>query len=257
MSSGESKWIGGAVIPTYRHITKLPEIVAKVSAAGLPVIIVDDGNADDLAAQIDVLHDSDAGVHVVSRLRNGGKGAAVKTGLRKAARKGWTHAIQIDADGQHDLDALPELIERSRANPEAMICGVPQYDDSIPSARKAGREITHFWVRLETLSRDISDSMCGFRVYPLADTIAVLDREVLGDRMDFDTEILVHMHWRGVPFVEMPVRVVYPENNVSNFRMLKDNVSISLMHTRLSVQMPVRTLIRWMRLRKRSAAQAG
>ncbi len=215
------------------------------------MIVVDDGNEPETANQIGALHNPDVGVTVVRRDQNGGKGAAVKTGLREARRAGWSHAVQIDADGQHDLDALGDLIAQSRANPYAMVCGVPRYDDSIPGARKAGRYITHVWVWIETLSRDISDSMCGFRVYPLADTIAVLDRETLGDRMDFDTEILVHMHWRGLDFVELPVRVIYPENNVSNFRMLKDNVAISLMHTRLALQMPVRAPIRWWRRSRR------
>lgn len=248
--------MGGAVIPTYRHVAVLPEVVASARAAGLPVIIVDDGNSSEIAAQIESLHAPDAGVHVVRRERNGGKGAAVKTGLREAHERGWTHAVQIDADGQHDLNALPALIAKSQANPKAMICGVPQYDETIPGARKAGRYITHVWVWIETLSREISDSMCGFRVYPLADTIAVLNRESLGDRMDFDTEILVHMHWRGVPFVELPVRVIYPDNNVSNFRMLKDNIAISLMHTRLAIQMPVRAPIRWWRRRARRPSPA-
>ncbi len=245
-------WIGGVIIPTYRHIAVLPDIVAEVRAAKLPVIIIDDGNAADIAIQIDQLHDPAGEVRVVRRESNGGKGAAVKTGLREAAEAGWTHAIQIDADGQHDLAALADLVAASRDKPEAMICGVPRYDETVPGARKAGRYITHVWVWIETFSREISDSMCGFRAYPLADAVAVLDREMLGDRMDFDTEILVHMHWRGVPFIDVPVGVAYPENNVSNFRMLKDNVAISLMHTRLAVQMPVRAPIRWWRRRRRT-----
>lgn len=245
------EWIGGVVIPTYRHITALPAIIERVRAANLPILIVDDGNEPDIAAQLANLHAPETGVTLVRREQNGGKGAAVKTGLREAAKSGWTHAIQIDADGQHDLGALSGLTDASKSAPDAMICGVPRYDDTIPSARKIGRNITHFWVWVETLSRDISDSMCGFRVYPLADTIAVLNRETIGDRMDFDTEILVHMHWRGVDFVEIPVTVTYPEENISNFRMLKDNVAISWMHTRLAIQAPLRVPIRiWRRARR-------
>ena len=65
-------------------------------------------------------------------------------------------------------------------------------------------------VWLETLSFDIVDSMCGFRVYPLAPTLALLDRQRLGPRMDFDTEILVRLHWRDVPMRWLPTRVSYP-----------------------------------------------
>lgn len=243
----QPEFLLGALIPTYRHVTRLPEIVSRLRALGLPVLIVDDGNAEPEAAAIQALHDPAAEIRVLRRHENGGKGAAVKTGLRRAQELGWTHAMQVDADGQHDLAVAPGLIELARANPGAVICGVPVYDASIPKSRKAGRQITHFWVRVETLSNEISDSMCGFRVYPVGETTAVIDREIIGDRMDFDTEILVHLNWRGLRTVEMPVKVTYPEGNVSNFRMWSDNVQISLMHTRLALQAPVRVPIRMLR----------
>lgn len=243
----QPEFIIGAVIPSYRHVTRLPEIVGRLKSLGLPVLVVDDGNAEAEAAAIQALHDPASRIRVIRRAQNGGKGAAVKTGLRGARELGWTHAVQIDADGQHDLIAAQALIDLALANPRAVICGVPVYDASIPKSRKVGRQITHFWVRVETMSNEISDSMCGFRVYPVGETTAVIDREMIGDRMDFDTEILVHLNWRGVYTVEMPVKVTYPEGNVSNFRMLTDNVQISLMHTRLALQAPVRVPIRMLR----------
>jgi len=249
MGVTEEEFRIGAVIPTYRHVDRLAGIVGRLRDFGLPVLVVDDGNGPAIAEQIAVLHDPAGGVEVERREHNGGKGAAVKTGLRGAAARGWTHALQVDADGQHDLETAPKLVELARQHREAMVCGVPVYDASIPRARRIGRGITHFWVRVETLSGEISDSMCGFRVYPLASTLAVIDREMTGDRMDFDTEILVHLNWRGVRIVEVPVRVTYPEGNVSNFQMLWDNVRISLMHTRLALQAPVRVPIRMWRRR--------
>ena len=218
-----------------------------MSAQNLPVLIIDDGNDASLAREIASFHDETRHVYVLRREINGGKGAAVKTGLQKAGELEWTHAVQIDADGQHDLDALDTMITCSRMAPSAIICGVPIYDSSIPKGRKIGREITHFWVRVETLSFEISDSMCGFRIYPLAETLAVMKREYIGARMDFDTEILVQLNWRGLRVVEHPVSVIYPAENVSNFRMLRDNVRISLMHTRLALQMPLRVPIRMLR----------
>jgi hypothetical protein len=107
---------------------------------------------------------------------------------------------------------------------------------------------------VETLSNEISDSMCGLRVYPLKETLAVIGREWIGDRMDFDTEILVQLNWRGLRVIETPVRVTYPEGNVSNFRMLADNVRISLMHTRLALQAPVRVPLRMLRRARRGGA---
>lgn len=243
----QPEFIIGAIIPTYRHVARLPEIVSRLKALGLPVLIVDDGNAEAEAAAIQALHDPAMRIRVMRRKANGGKGAAVKTGLRGARQLGWTHAVQVDADGQHDLGVAQAMIDLAQANPRAVICGVPVYDASIPKSRKIGRHITHFWVRVETMSNEISDSMCGFRIYPVGETTTVLDREIIGERMDFDTEILVHLNWRGLRTIEMPVKVTYPEGNVSNFRMWSDNVQISMMHTRLALQALVRVPIRMLR----------
>jgi glycosyltransferase involved in cell wall biosynthesis len=242
----------GAIIPTYRHVERLPAIIKRLLELGVPVLIIDDGNTPEIAARISALADPAGGVTVERRISNGGKGAAVKSGLRGAAAQGWSHALQVDADGQHDLDAASGLIALARQSPLAVVCGVPVYDTSVPAARKFGRYLTHAMVWVETASREISDSMCGFRIYPLAETVRVIDHELIGDRMDFDTEILVQLNWRGLRTIESPISVTYPENNVSNFRMLRDNVRMTLLHIRLIVQMPARVPIRmWRRSRMR------
>jgi len=243
----------GAIIPTYRHVERLPAITSRLAELGLDVVIVDDGNTPEIAARIAGLADPAGGVAVERRAKNGGKGAAMKTGFRVAAARGWTHALQVDADGQHDLDAAPQLIALSREHPAAVICGVPVYDASVPAARKFGRYLTHAMVWVETASREISDSMCGLRIYPIADAVYVINHELVGERMDFDTEILVQLNWRGLRNIESPIGVTYPEGNVSNFRMLRDNVRMTLLHLRLVVQMPFRAPIRtWRRSRMRS-----
>lgn len=237
-----------AIIPTYRHVTRLPAICDALRALDLPVFVIDDGNEAVIAETIAALHNPPQAT-VVRRAENGGKGAALKTGFHAAIAAGFTHALQVDADGQHDLADAPAFLEKARARPEAVICGVPIYDASVPKARKFGRYVTHVCVWAETLSLEIVDSMCGFRMYPLAKVADVLAHETIGDRMDFDTEIAVHLHWRGAPFVTQPTRVVYPEGNVSNFDLWKDNVRISWMHTRLLLQMPVRAPLRMLRRR--------
>ncbi len=237
----------GVIVPTYRHVDRLPDIIARLRGFGLPVLVIDDGNDMPAAVRLRALHDPAGGVVVERRPHNGGKGQAMKTGFRAAARLGWSHALQMDADGQHDIEAVPRLGELSRANPDAVICGVPVFDHSAPKARVFGRYLTHGMVWVETLSREISDSMCGFRIYPVAAALDVIDHEFVGSHMDYDTEILVHLHWRGRRVVESPVRVIYPEGNVSNFRMLRDNVRMTLLHIRLTAQMPVRVPLRLLR----------
>jgi len=240
-----------AIVPSYRHVARLGDVVAALTALDLPVLIIDDGNAEEARSTIGALADPARHVTVIRRAENGGKGAAIKTGFRAAIAAGYTHALQVDADGQHDLADAPAFLAKARAAPGAVVCGAPLYDASVPKSRKFGRYITHVCVWIETMSLEITDSMCGFRLYPLAVVQGVLDRETIGDRMDFDTEIAVHLHWRGAPFVTQETRVVYPDGNVSNFRMLMDNVRISWMHIRLLVQMPVRVPVRMWRRRGR------
>jgi len=226
-----------ALIPSHNHWAALPGIVATLRRAGLPVFVIDDGSDEPAAGALAALHAPDRGVTVTRLPVNRGKGCAVTEGFRLAAAAGFTHAVQIDADGQHDLESLPRLLAAAEAHPDALVSGAPVYDDTIPTGRKIGRWVTHLWVFVETLSLRISDSMCGFRVYPLAACLDLLDRESVGRRMDFDTDIMVRLFWRGVAPVMVPVRVTYPPGNLSNFDVVADNLRISWMHTKLVTAM--------------------
>ncbi len=237
------------VIPVYNHGASAQRVIAAVRAHGLPVIVVDDGSQPVDAA---LLGDAarQPGVHLVRLAENQGKGGAVMAGFRAAAERGHTHALQIDADGQHQTADIPDFIALSRANPDAVVCGTPVYDASVPKGRLYGRYVTHVWVWINTLSLDIRDSMCGFRLYPLSRvTELLLSRATIGRRMDFDTEILVRLHWRGVRVVNRPTRVVYPEGGLSHFKMGRDNLLISAMHARLFAGMLLRLpLLLWRKL---------
>lgn len=220
------------VIPCYNHGSTIAAVVSSLKPFDLPFIIVDDGsNANTKQALIDVAEQDN--VTLVTLAKNQGKGGAVMAGIRHAHQLNFSHAIQIDADGQHDIDALPALISCSQHNPDCLVSGQPIYDDSVPKARLYGRYATHVWVWIETLSLTIKDSMCGFRAYPVNKTIAVLDKYDIGTRMDFDIEILVRMYWEGVDIEFVETRVIYPEGGISHFDALWDNVKISWMHTRL------------------------
>ena len=224
-------WI---VVPVYEHERAIGHTVDHLLPHGVPLLLVDDGSGESCAAVLRALAVRNAGRVSLLRLdRNGGKGAAVIAGMRHAATLGASHVLQIDADGQHDTADVPRFLAESTAHPHAVINGRPIYDESVPLGRLVGRYATHVWVWINTLSLDIADSMCGFRVYPLAATLALLDRESVGTRMDFDIEIIVRLHWAGVPIRTVPTRVTYPMDGVSHFRLWRDNARISAMHTRL------------------------
>lgn len=223
----------GFVIPNYNHDAVIRQTIIDLIAFKLPIIIVDDGS--NLTTQV-ILEAIDVDFNLVTLIRraeNGGKGAAVQTGLKAAIDLGWSHAIQVDADGQHDLNDVQRLIEQSHKDPKALISGQPIYDDSISKGRYYGRFVTHFWVYIETLSMELKDTMCGFRVYPLSAYASLIQKTSLGFKMDFDIEVMVKLSWQGVKVNFVKTKVHYPENGVSHFNVFEDNVLISLMHTKL------------------------
>ena len=240
------------LIPVYDHGRGFEATIAELASAGLACIVIDDGSNPDCRDIIDRVARAHAWVEVLRRPDNGGKGAAVKDGLRLAHRRGYSHALQIDADRQHDCDDVQRFLHEAQLHPRAFVIGTAQFNDSVPTTRRLARELTHFWVRVNTLSRDIHDSLCGFRVYPLEQVAPLLDRESMGDRMEFDMEVLVRAHWGGCAFVNVPTNVVYPVAGVSHFRLFRDNVLISRTHAKLFFGMLLR-LPRLLRRRARAA----
>ncbi len=221
------------VIPNYNHELAIGELVEEIAVFNLPIIIVNDGSRDSCRKLLLNLAEKYNFVTLVEHVNNLGKGAAMQTGLKLAYQLGYSHALQIDADGQHNANDIETLLMVSRKHPNALISGQPIYDESVPKHRFYARYITHVWVWIETLSLDVTDTMCGFRVYPLTSTVKLIDEVSLGKRMDFDTEIMVRLYWRKVKVYFCPTKVDYPEGGVSHFRAFKDNVLISWMHTRL------------------------
>lgn len=229
------------LIPVYNHEHAIGEVVNAVLALNLPCILIDDGSSPGCAHVLDRLAEAAPGRIMLERHAvNRGKGGAVMTGFRCAARAGYTHVLQIDADGQHCVADIPRFIEHAAAQPHALIVGYPVYDQSVPLVRFYGRYLTHVWVWINTLSLKIKDSMCGFRVYPLGPVVALAQRQKIGVRMNFDTDVLVRLCWDGIEIVNVPTHVGYPADGVSHFRVWRDNVLISRMHATLFFGMLLR-----------------
>ena len=229
-----------AVIPVFDHERTIAQVVAAVRESGLPCLLVDDGSGAACARELERLAREVPGTKLIRLASNCGKGAAVITGFRAAEAEGRSHALQIDADGQHALEDIPRFIEEARAHPAAVICGRPVFDASMPRLRHYGRWLTHALVWLETLSFEIPDSLCGFRVYPLEPVIRLAAEERIGSRMDFDVEVLVRLHWRGVPLRWIATRVTYPLDGISHFRLVRDNARMVSLQLRLLAGMLLR-----------------
>lgn len=244
------------IIPVYDHEHAIARVVAKLRADGFPIILVDDGSHEACARELERLAGSDPQITLQRSAQNQGKGSAVMTGLRIAFASGFSHALQIDADGQHTLTDAASFIDAARVEPTHLICGRPLFDDSIPAVRFYGRYLTHALVWLETLSFDIPDSMCGMRLYPLKTVIALIDDTKVGSRMDFDTDVLVQLHWRNVPMRWLGTRVSYPLDGVSHFRMFSDNLLMIALHARLLCGMVVRSpVLLWRKIARHLGQQ--
>lgn len=251
------------VVPVYNPGAALTRTLEGLLATGHPLFIHDDGSGEATRAELAGCQAAHPAVRLSRWEANRGKGAAVCHALRAAFAEGFTHALQVDSDGQHGLDAIATFLKLGEAHPAAVIAGVPAYTGSVPFARRYGRQLTHAWVHLETLSFDIGDSLCGFRLYPLAAMAKLMDRVTLPARMDFDTAAIVRLHWEGVPILNAPVTVTYPEDGVSHFHFFRDNLRLTRMHTRLVLDMIPGLLRRraarardphWSRIRERGTA---
>jgi glycosyltransferase involved in cell wall biosynthesis len=228
------------IVPVYNHGFTVRAVVSGVLAQKLPCLLVDDGSSAECAKILDALvAASGPRITLIRHTVNRGKGAAVLTGVRWALRAGYSHAVQIDADGQHRTSDIPRFLEQAAAHPQAVIVGCPQYDETVPWLRYYARYLTHIWVWINTLSLQIKDSMCGFRVYPVPAIMALGARQKFGQRMSFDIEVLVRLYWDGVPVINVPTPVRYRRNGVSHFRRF-DNVLISRAHAALFFGMLVR-----------------
>lgn len=226
-------------MPVYRHEKTSRHVVKSLVNLNVPVILIDDGNAPEGREILVQIAKDFADVELVTHKCNRGKGAAMRSGMEAAVAAGFTHALQVDADGQHDMEAIPFFINEVREHPDDLICGYPEYDESVPKAREQGRKITNFWVAIETLSLKIPDAMCGFRIYPLASSWPVM-KCLRNNRMGVDIESIVRLAWAGLQMRFFPIKVRYPEDGVSNFRMFHDNVVISMTHTMLCFGMLIR-----------------
>ena len=227
------------VVPHYNHAQAFEVFLPKLNSLNHACIVVDDGSdAKDKAILADLLSGY-PNIDLVEHMTNRGKGAAMWTGAHAARMQGHTHMIQIDADGQHDVEDVMKFIEVSKSCPDAIISGSPVFDDSAPKARVYGRKITDFWVALETGSLKIKDSLCGFRVYPLEQFEYVFDKYHIGKRMQFDTDVLVKSVWEGVEVKFIDTQVVYLNGGASHFNYLDDNLRLIWLHIRLMVRMLV------------------
>ena len=218
------------VVPVYNHGQTVQRIVRE-SRRAFPVIVVDDGSTDPGAAMLA----RESGITLVTLASHRGKAAALQAGFAKADASGFTHAITIDADGQHPTEALADFAAACRQHPEALVIGVRDLKAAgAPFTRRLSNAMSTFWFKFET-GAGLSDTQCGYRVYPLA---VVRSLRVKSDRYAYELEIMVKAAWVGIPLRAQPVQADYaaPTSRLSHFHPVRDFLRIVRVHARLSAQ---------------------
>lgn len=228
------------ILPTYNTGPRLTEVVVEVLRHWQPVLVVVDGSTDGSEQPVRELARRLPQLSVVTLPRNQGKGAAVLAGAQVARDRGFTHALVMDADGQHPAGSIAEFMAASQRRPEALVLGRPVFPVNIPAERLHGRKLSVGMVHFELLGRGVDDPLFGFRVYPLAALLDTLGSRRGGRRYDFDTEAAVRLGWAGVPPLNLSAPVRYfsrAEGGVSHFHYFRDNVTLVWMHTRLVIEL--------------------
>lgn len=231
------------LIPCYNPGTAVVNLVRAVRAHWSPVWVVVDGSTDASTELLRALAAHDTGIKVLVQATNGGKGSAVLRGITEALAQGFTHALTMDADGQHPTELVAHFMARSIEQPRALVLGKPVFDASAPALRVKGRKISNGWANLETLGAGIGDSLYGFRVYPMRELQAVMLKSRWMRRFDFDPEVAVRLCWAGLKPVNIEAPVKYfsaAEGGVSHFKYLRDNVLLTWMHARLFTEFLLR-----------------
>lgn len=226
------------ILPSYNSGEQLQRTMLAARQYCATVWAVIDGSTDGSAQQAGALEGG--GFRVISLGKNCGKGGAVLEGFREAVRAGFSHAIVMDADGQHSAEAIPHFLDLARDHPGHLIAGVPVFGPDAPAERVKGRLVGNFFARVETWGMGASDSLFGFRLYPLEPALRILEGTRSGRRFDFDTVVAVRLLWAGVRALNVPVPVRYPprsEGGVSHFRYVRDNLLLTAVHVRLSFEM--------------------
>jgi glycosyltransferase involved in cell wall biosynthesis len=223
------------IIPSFNAGPLLETTVLAARALWAPVWVVIDGSTDDSAAAVEVMAQTDPDLRVLRLPTNQGKGAAVRYGLTAAQAGGFTHALVMDADGQHPADLIPEFMAASIRAPDALIMGQPVFGADAPWQRVVGRRLCNVCAVLETL-RPVGDTLFGFRVYPVGALLCVMRASSGMKRFDFDPEAVVRLAWQGIELIHLPTPVRYlsrAEGGVSHFNYLRDNLLLFRMHLRL------------------------
>lgn len=214
------------IIPTYNNASTIVAVISSVLTFTSNVIVVNDGSND---GTFEILQ-SVRGIALVSYDKNKGKGYALQQGFAFAYQHGYSHAITIDADGQHYPSDLHLFLEALSENPDALFTGVRTLKGThIPANSSFANKFSNFWFQFIT-NQTLPDTQCGYRLYPLK---VLNEIHFYSTKYEFELEVMVRAAWKQTEIIPIPVNVFYPkpEERVTHFRPFTDFFRISVLNT--------------------------
>lgn len=220
-----------AVIPTYNNYKTVSDVAKSVLPFVERVYVVDDGSTDDTKSILANLDNQEDGIKVLTLPVNSGKGKALTTGFAAAYADGYDYAVTLDSDGQHFAEDIPAMVAKASDEKPTLVCGVRNIttQENMPSKNTFANKFSNFWFKVET-GREIPDTQCGFRVYPLKE---ITKRHIFSSRYEAELEMLVRLCWADVDIQTSPIKVYYApaDERVTHFRPFADFSRISVMNT--------------------------
>lgn len=214
------------VVPVFNCEPVIQHVLAQlVTETSLPILVIDDGSNTPVQN-----HWSDR-VHILRFERNQGKGIALRQALQWCHENGYFHMLSFDGDGQHRVQDVKTLLEKSTEFPQSLVIGRRQFADNVPGISRFGRKFSNFWVWYQT-SIKVEDTQSGLRLYPIS---PLWDLTYFSRRYDFEIEVLVRALWKGMKVQEVDVGVIYPpkDERISHFNKFWDNARITLLNIAL------------------------
>ena len=216
-----------ALVPAYCPEPSMVESVKELAEHFPAVVIVDDGCGPEYASVFDAVKDV-PGVQIVHHPENKGKGRALKTGFSYVLEH-YPEAlgvVTLDADGQHTVKDTLACCEKFLENPHSIVFGCRDFesDTKIPPRSRFGNRLTS---RLMKFFCDIklSDTQTGLRVHAMEYLKELV--EVKGERYEYEMNVIFALKEMDVPFVEVPIEVIYLDNNASShFNPIRDSLKI-------------------------------
>ena len=209
-------WI---VIPAFNEGVVIADVINGVRRHYPNVVLVDDCSGDETGASA-----LEAGAIVLRHPVNLGQGAALQTGIRYALDRGARYIVTFDADGQHQVEDIPVMIERQRETGADVVVGSRFLGSAkgIPPLRKAVLKMAVMFMRLSS-GIPMTDAHNGFRLLTREAASKIRIRQ---NRMAHASEIVEQIGALKLSVAEAPVTIIYTERSLRKGQRLGNAFNI-------------------------------